>query len=196
MDKQFYKYRSLNDLKWTLDIILNNRLYLANFETLNDPCEGHVFMKNNGIKYFMRPKVKKTANKIRICCFSESNNINNMWSLYADSHKGIVIEFTIPENKNIVKIEYIEDFPEIDEDVIFSKDLILNQFSKKLNLWSNEKEHRIISTDRKEYVSIEIKKIYFGLRMSEYDENLLKDLIGKINPIIEFEKITSPSFFH
>ena len=36
----FYKYRSLENLDRFLDIIVNNRLYGAVYNTLNDPMEG------------------------------------------------------------------------------------------------------------------------------------------------------------
>ena len=37
---KLYKFRSLNNTKFAFDILVNNRLYCANYESLNDPFEG------------------------------------------------------------------------------------------------------------------------------------------------------------
>ena len=37
---EFYKYRSLSNLKRFIDILINNRLYAAKYIELNDPMEG------------------------------------------------------------------------------------------------------------------------------------------------------------
>ena len=36
----FYKFRSLSNLRYFLDIILNNRLFASTFQNLDDPMEG------------------------------------------------------------------------------------------------------------------------------------------------------------
>lgn len=38
--KMLYKYKSVDNLEYLLDIIQNQRLYLADIEELNDPLEG------------------------------------------------------------------------------------------------------------------------------------------------------------
>ena len=35
-----YKYRTLDDFQFVLDILVNKRLYAATFEEMNDPMEG------------------------------------------------------------------------------------------------------------------------------------------------------------
>lgn len=35
------KYRSLDDFEYFVDIIVNQKLYVAEYTTLNDPMEGH-----------------------------------------------------------------------------------------------------------------------------------------------------------
>ena len=37
---KFYKFRSLNNTEFAFDILINNRLYCASYESLNDPFEG------------------------------------------------------------------------------------------------------------------------------------------------------------
>lgn len=36
----YYKYRSLSNLRYFLDILINKRLYMASYSELNDPMEG------------------------------------------------------------------------------------------------------------------------------------------------------------
>ena len=38
-----YKYRSLTDWKFLIDILMNNQLFAAGFESLNDPMEGRYY---------------------------------------------------------------------------------------------------------------------------------------------------------
>ena len=38
-----YKYRSLANWKFVLDILVNGRLYAAPFSELNDPMEGRLY---------------------------------------------------------------------------------------------------------------------------------------------------------
>ena len=40
MNEILYKYRSLDNWKFVLDIFLNKRLYAASFYDMNDPMEG------------------------------------------------------------------------------------------------------------------------------------------------------------
>ena len=42
-EQLLFKYRSLENWRWLLDILVNNRLYAAPFKDLNDPMEGRYF---------------------------------------------------------------------------------------------------------------------------------------------------------
>lgn len=44
----FYKYRSLSNIRYFLDILIFKRLYLASYSELNDPMEG-AFRIQNGV---------------------------------------------------------------------------------------------------------------------------------------------------
>lgn len=39
-NNHYYKYRSLSNLRYFLDILINKRLYMATYDELNDPMEG------------------------------------------------------------------------------------------------------------------------------------------------------------
>ena len=40
MIEHYYKFRSLDNIRHFLDILVNNRLYAARYDELNDPMEG------------------------------------------------------------------------------------------------------------------------------------------------------------
>lgn len=43
-----YKYRTIDNLEFFLDTLLNNRLYAASFKDMNDPMEGVYVYRNGG----------------------------------------------------------------------------------------------------------------------------------------------------
>ena len=115
---KLYKFRSFDNIEFTLDIIMNERLYCAHHNDLNDPFEGlfsTIEWKGGGIvrsivQPIVRPIVSdlqgnypqtvfKTldelpslGNDTRICSLSSSMADVRMWSLYASGHTGCVIE--------------------------------------------------------------------------------------------------------
>ena len=48
MTNVLYKYRSLEDFKKLVDILINKRLYASHYKDLNDPMEGQYYY-NDGI---------------------------------------------------------------------------------------------------------------------------------------------------
>lgn len=43
----YYKYRSLSNLRYFLDILIYKRLYMASYSELNDPMEGAFVINGN-----------------------------------------------------------------------------------------------------------------------------------------------------
>ncbi len=50
MNELLYKYRSLDNFKNFVDIILKNRLYAARYKDLNDPMEGQYYYRHGETK--------------------------------------------------------------------------------------------------------------------------------------------------
>jgi len=67
-----YKFRSLGNFKYFVDIILNNRLYAAKYNDLNDPMEGHYYYKSKEFDSGMREKLRGEKANLRICSLSET----------------------------------------------------------------------------------------------------------------------------
>nr|MZG57998.1 DUF2971 domain-containing protein [Photobacterium lucens] len=87
-----YKYRAIDDLWLSLDIILNMRVWCSRWDSLNDPLEGRYYSRfGNGFD----EKVNIRRNEWRICALSSALDNFLLWSHYASGHKGIAIELEI-----------------------------------------------------------------------------------------------------
>ncbi len=100
MPDVYYKYRALEPWDYLLDIFINERLYAAKFEMLNDPMEGmFTYSEVNENRSFIREIVQEKAH-LGICSLSRTHNNTVMWSYYANSHKGIVLGIEVDEQHN------------------------------------------------------------------------------------------------
>ena len=125
-----YKYRSLKNFEYVLDIILNERLYCAPYDKLNDPFEGlflstldipnlphmGIFKDQHGSLSFGAALLKAHASKngthqsiedavveqdkIKICSLSSTFSDVRLWAHYGDGHHGIVFEIDFSEITN------------------------------------------------------------------------------------------------
>lgn len=183
MVQHYYKFRSLQNLKRFIDIILNERLYASRYNELNDPMEG-VYLTDPSNKNIIRLlRIKKY--KTRICSLSKDHKHTLLWSHYADSHTGCCIEVSaVNEREEPTTVRYIENIPVVnDNDNIEGKELL----SHKSTVWKYEKEVRYFR--KTPYLNIKIHRIIFGLRVSENDYRFYEKLIHAINPMIEICRI-------
>ena len=75
--------------------------------------------------------VKKTKESALISCFSKRNNSILMWSHYANSHKGVCIEYERPESIDFKDVEYKNSRPFIKMYKAVSHDIALDILQKK-----------------------------------------------------------------
>ena len=83
--------------EWGLETLKTKKVKVSDFEELNDPFE-LLSMSLEDRHQRNRLKNKKTefSKKFGLICFSKNWRNPVMWSHYADSHKGIALEFDIP----------------------------------------------------------------------------------------------------
>jgi len=169
-----YKYRSLANLEYILDIILNQRLYCSTYPELNDPFEGLFvttttitvadFLKNKMVfPMFVKlpiklEKVKEAKDlfggaidKVKICSLSSDLNDVRLWSYYADGHKGIVFEIDFSELETIYEVMYSEKLPSSswwNIPTILGQPSIHEVLSRKTKHWRFESEYRIIDKSK------------------------------------------------
>ncbi len=191
---KLYKFRSLENLEYTDDIILNNQLYAADFSSMNDPMEG-IFWHPQDIDQGILNQIKSTKKKIKICSMSGELAFGNplMWAHYADSFKGVCLEFEVDESKVVVKeMEYDDKALQVRlgqnvTSVVPQEfyNAAIKLLSKKYSVWEYEKEYRIFSED--EYIDdgIKLKKIHLGSRISDGNRRIIHELVPNNVDIID-----------
>jgi hypothetical protein len=137
----------------------------------------------NGTNVYEDSEIKELIERInsrissfKICCFSKNNDSILQWSHYAESHKGICIEFEAGQlglynsRTLLIDVLYTDELPKLR---FLGKDKI-NIFINKKTDWAYENEIRIIkcpnnlesAQNNGEPVGFNpssVKAIYFGL---------------------------------
>lgn len=182
MERVLYKYRSLENFKAYVDIILKNRLYAAKYKKLNDPMEGQYLYKNGELNIDIRNQLYEEKNNIRICSLSRVNNNELMWSHYANGQRGIAIGVEINRQKYQVKQVQYNGLPYIQNHNL-NNHTAIDILSNKLEIWNYEEEERVFIYGR-HFINVKIKEIILGRAMSNYDNGIVRDIVEKINPNI------------
>ncbi len=140
-----YKYRTLNNFKFFMDILLNQRLYAANYKDLNDPMEGQ-YLYSHGSNESIIEAISGQKEKTRIVSLSRKNNIPLMWSHYSDGHRGVVIGLEVDTKKYDLKpIKYSASPFQLSEDNHNSASTNAKYIlSQKHKVWSYEEEERVL----------------------------------------------------
>lgn len=148
---------------------------------------GEAFTEDQ-IKTFQRFSLKF----IGICCFSSNPNSELMWSHYADSAKGVCLEFDFRKNdsikKKLIPVRYTNKTILAQNEVDVAKALI-----KKRKAWSYENEWRLIEDiglipfDKNELV-----RVIFGPRIHRECYKIVVKALAKYGytPIIAMCKYT------
>ena len=191
--QRLYKYRNISNFRFFVDILLNNQLYGAKYDELNDPFEGLLLSHTEKISESLaehRKKLREARKNYRICSLSKVHDNNLMWSHYADGHRGCCIEFVVEENDNWKMLDVNYDDKALN---INSNTTIEDVLSHKLSPWSYEEEVRYISTVSR-YLKVRITKIYLGFKMVGPDRTFIRKLVAKINPEIIVEDMPKSTF--
>lgn len=189
----YFKYRSLENPKRVLDILINKRLYGAKYLALNDPMEGQFDFDLSG--KFDHPVLQEMFDeraKTLICSLSKKKNDDDipnngiLWSMYADEHRGCCIEVEV-ENTEWKKEEvyYTSRKPIVNERVSVTDILGIKNIQ-----WKYEDEVRFINTNPESpYLKVKIKAVYLGVRMSAEDVALYTSLINAVDKDIKVRQL-------
>ena len=182
-----FKYRSLENFKNFVDIILNNRIYAAPYFDLNDPMEGLYTYNEGTLNRDMVNKIKGEKKRLRICSLSRRSDSTLMWAHYADSHSGVAIGLVVDGKHEIRPVNY-EGLSYVQNATKFgSHETAKNILSYKLEPWSYEEEERVFVTDSS-YVNVSVEKILLGSKMDTRTKSLVKSLVKKLNPNIQISE--------
>lgn len=176
-----YKYRSVRDFKYFLDIILRQRLYASPYFDLNDPMEGQYLYSRGQLSRELVQAIRGEKEKFKICSLSKDPEHPLMWAHYADGHKGVVIGVTVNKEKYDVRpIVYSDELPNIDTSNYVSLQSAKDILCHKVGVWEYEKEERVF-VSRSNYVKVSIKEIWLGSKMKRDDRDLICELVERIS---------------
>lgn len=182
-----YKYRSLQNLKRFIDILMNRRLYASKYLGLNDPMEGF-FIYDKSVPRPIINKLRDDRANAIICSFSKSYINGLMWSMYGDEHKGCCIKLKVT-SKNWEELEV--NYTDVKLMVSDRNASIETILSTKSQQWQHEREVRYIQKNPKSpYIKIAIDTIYLGAKMSRADVSFYTSMIKAIDENINVVKLT------
>jgi hypothetical protein len=178
-----FRYRSLSGdgFRHTQDIFLRHRLYLPVHFQLNDPTEG-VYRHKKGLErrgdsyYAPDSPLLHHDKEVRVLSFSEDHRNALMWSHYADYHQGICIGFKraiMEQLAPLQQVHYRTRVPTLPEELPEEDKLSAGFLSKSVD-WGYEREWRIITFDRREYLDLPrgaISVVVFGVRTPQDDRD-------------------------
>lgn len=178
-----YKYRSLDNFKNFIDIVLNNRIYASKYFELNDPMEGLYIYNEGTINEDMVREIKSEKSQLKICSFSQTPKSTLMWSHYANGHKGVVIGVKVKPNHEVHTVNYGGLSLVKHAHQNGSHETAKSILTHKLEAWDYEEEKRIF-VENGNYADVKIEKIILGSRITSVDKKLVKGIVAKINPEI------------
>jgi len=177
----YYKYRSLSNLNFALDILINKRLYASSFTQLNDPMEG-VFTYTGGVipKYIAKA-IYDRKNEYKILSLCEEPNNMLMWSYYCSGHTGMVVGVNLGRGIKAQSVKYVDNF---NIDNWGTGDPAREVLLRKHKSWSHEKEHRVLKTGGS-FVKVTIREVIFGIETNRELKDLIAKIAKKFNPSVK-----------
>jgi hypothetical protein len=178
-----YKYRGITAFRYLADIFVKSRLYAAPYDQLNDPMEGMYVTSDTGdLDEDMRKFLDSAKQNLRVCSLTKSRNNFLMWSHYAEGHRGVVVGVDIVDKKSETR-EVIYDGPMQLGIRTVSYNTPRELLSHKLVAWSYEEEVRVF-VENGYYVSVEIREVIFGSRMSNQEKSFLREFLRRVCPTL------------
>ncbi|MEL1249911.1 DUF2971 domain-containing protein [Aurantiacibacter gilvus] len=126
-----------------------------------------------------------------VTCFSQTSTNELMWAHYADSHRGVCLEFDnseIGEGWCPFPVRYSEERPRINLTNINETETFQQSVLLKSDAWAYEQEYRLIEWRRppgwREFDESRLKAIILGARVNEDDRNFVRDLVARKTNIV------------
>ena len=207
--QHYFKYKSLSgdSFRYFVQLLLDQRMYAATFDQLNDPMEG-VFLTKDVLDEIRLEEIKSKKNNYRIISMVRKNNNDIpasmlMWSHYADEHRGCCIEFHFAneeDEKSVRDIKYVSEVSEVSKKG--SNCSLETILCRKLTDWGYENEVRYIKQmDNEQTVPIVIDKIFFGMRIDDMynpsdhtNQKFYKDLVNRLCKGVDVHFVVARNF--
>lgn len=132
--------------KYGLKALEDRRLKISRIHELNDPFEFlGADLSNRDFRWAMNETKRELSKTKGLICFSKNWKNPMLWSHYADSHRGLCLEFEVP-NKYLEKIKYVKERLKYEGTINFES--MKGLLTAKFEHWSYEEEYRaFISLD-------------------------------------------------
>ncbi|MDF0719511.1 hypothetical protein P0M11_05800 [Kaistella sp. PBT33-4] len=142
---------------------------------------------------FLKEGIVEFINQTGIACFSISPVNIMLWANYANNHQGICVQYNIEYDRNFFNtlgnVEYVDNLEILNYSIGTEREsnAIRKMFFKKLRLWREEYEIRLIkSSPGKHYFeSTSVRSIVFGLRTPKEFQEKIIETVTKYNSHIE-----------
>ncbi len=168
-----YKFRSASQIEFVFDILLNRRLYCADWRKLNDPMEGMFASVHRGVE---RPHVQQVVMGIRdakrrykIASLAGTFDCHLLWAHYAGGFDGVAIEVDLPDDEPMIRpVDYRGVFAFVDIDRIQNEDEAARTILfSKYQEWHYEREIRILHDQDFYRLHRPIRRVIAGHRMGQ-----------------------------
>lgn len=139
-------------------------------------------------------KKAEVLDQIGVSCFSETNDNLLMWAHYADSFKGICVEYSTEELpfSKIDPVYYSDEVAKLDPVRLLSPesvDEVRRQYLTKSCAWKYEREWRIVVLEGKQAWHVKpgiVKAIYFGPLMKPSLMKIVMDISSMADKKIDY----------
>ena len=190
-EQLLFKYRSLENWRFLLDILINNRLYAAPFKDLNDPMEGRYYYFGDEMTRAFKRLVPARKDDWRICSLTTDPTNTLMWSYYSGGHTGVALGLTVPKSSSY-QVRHVFYDSQIgigpSSQRRPAQQVALDILSQKQLSWAHEKEVRVFAPSQ--YVPVRLREIKLGCKASAGDRELLETLVRRTNPRVRIVQVT------
>jgi hypothetical protein len=166
----------------------------------NDPMEN--FTNPENLHRFREMYDESITKKIGILCLSETPNDILMWSHYADSHRGVCLQFDTMHTffQNTHKVIYQEDRPRINPSNQTHLQMTEYALLTKSAHWKYEKERRIIRYQPGAGIcqipAIAVTGLIFGAQTPKDEKELIRSwVVDRATPFELYESHLSNQRF-
>ncbi len=179
--KIFYKFKSLDNFEFLLDLIVRDRLYAAKLCELNDPMEG-IIKADPKVPRDLHSQWEAQLEEVRIASFTAEKDSDLMWAHYADGGRGCKIGFELHPSVRAEPVMY-KSAPKWDGTPV-DRDKLCMLLRYKLNPWRYEREYRVVVTGNR-FVPVKVRSIEFGPQIESDRKSLLEHTLFQLRPDIK-----------
>jgi len=181
----FYKFRSLDNLQFVMDIIVNQRLYAATLDTMNDPMEGF-YTHESDIPDEAIIALEEHKKSLKFSSLSMYDNNPLMWAHYANGCRGAAIGIEFKDGVDFRNVTY-GTHSELSLNKPTTLERAKQVLSYKSDFWHYEDEVRAFA-DKGSYIPVIVKEVVLGQRADRSQKALLKKIVNAVNPAIKIQE--------